>query len=66
MERRIHRLKKEMTTRGEGAYANLRGRGGGEGGGADLLRVLNACKLPSVLFIGSPAHTEIFVVEVLS
>lgn len=37
MERRIHRLKKEMTTRCEGAYANLRGRGGGEGGGADLL-----------------------------
>lgn len=37
MERRIHRLKKKMTTRGEGAYTNLRGRGGGEGGGADLL-----------------------------
>lgn len=58
-ERRSQRSKKETERKGEGGYGYLRGRGGGEGGGADLLGVLNACILPSVLFIWSSAHKQI-------
>lgn len=49
-----NREKKEEEESGE-RLSDLGGRGGGEGGGADLLGVLNSCEGAPVLLIGSPA-----------
>lgn len=39
-------------------YPNLRGRGGGEGGGANLLGVLDPGEHSSVLLVWSSGHTQ--------
>lgn len=56
-EQRSHRLKKDRKEKRGSASSYLRGRGGGEGGGADLLWILNSCKM-SILIIRGSGHTQ--------